>query len=285
MRRTAIMTAVGLLLAMAPTATLATQAGAADTATVTIIDLNTYAADHDNPGYICLDGTKIDGPETDGVFNVTDSSAALTVTPGNHTINFVPESAWAELGCDAPTGVEGTFSVMAGDNVTVGVNDFGPSEDEQGGDLLIVWKNMNDCIEQGHARIGVRNAATTRTEGGLSTVSVKADVDGTATTIAGNLGYGDQSKQEPSAPIGYTGISAVADMGGDELASAGNLGLEVGDGQMLYVYGGGDGNVGVFVAPTMHPGLCDLPSTTTTSTTSTIPPATQAQTVTPKFTG
>lgn len=285
MKRTAIMTVSGLLLAMTPTATLVTQAGAADSAKVTFIHLSTWAAGQDNPMAVCVDGTKIEGPQAEGLFNVTDSSAELVLTPGVHTVAFIQDGYWNGTDCGGEGAIVQSFTVAAGDNVTIGLDEFKPNGDVNDPSYITVWNDMASCIEPGKARIGARSTAVAYTEGGPSPVSVWGEVGGTVTMVAEGLEYGDQAGKMVSAPATYVDLTASADMVDEKLAVAGDVTLQPGTGRMAYVYGGTDGDVGIFVGPVMNPGTCQIPSTTTTSTTSTTLPAVRSQAVTPRFAG
>lgn len=287
MKKTAILSATGLLMATVPTVMVSSQAVAADSAKATIIDLSTYSADEDFPGYLCLDGEKLEGPRSGGMFHVTDSVGPLELTPGSHELAFVQEFAWSdELGCGDEEVLASPFSVDAGDNVTVGVSSFNPVEDSDF-PAVMVWDNMPTCTEPGHARIGVRNAAVAYAEGGWSPLSVAGDVDGENGPIADGLEWGDQSRLDTVAPVEFVDVTVTADYMDDKLVVDGNVSLDPGDGQMLYLYGGFDGDVGIFAGPKMHPGVCGQVSTSiapTTSTTSTIVEQ-QAQRITPRFAG
>ncbi len=71
-----------------------------------------------------------------------------------------------------------------------------------------------------------------------------------------------------------------------KLVVGGDIALEPGEAQMVYVFGGADGEVGMYLTPVMQPGLCDVATTTTTTpSTTTTSQEVRAQVVTPRFAG
>jgi hypothetical protein len=235
-----------------------TPATAGTNASVTFVNAITYDAAVDFPLTLCLDGVVQQADVSTG-----DQVGPIALPPDEYLVEFTQGSD-----CAAPTFAEGAVTIGAGDDVTV-MGWWGP----EGPDVALL-PNESGCLEPGEGRVVLRHAAAT------DDVDLSATpAGGSPTEVMSAVAPGSQAGADLPGGLYESGV--VTDTAsGDVVLDLGMTFLSEGELVVLYLFGGADGDIGVFPGSAAALDPCATPSSSTTTTVPAAQPATQ-----PRFTG
>jgi hypothetical protein len=235
-----------------------TPAKAGGDASVTFVNAITYDAEADFPLTLCLDGVLQQADISTG-----DAFGPIDLPPNDYLVELEQGSD-----CGAPTFVEDVVTIEASGNVTV-MGWWGADGTE-----IALLGAESDCVEPGEGRVVMRHGASTDEVDLFVTPS-----GGSSTEVMSAVEPGGQASADLAAGLYESGV--VSDTAsGDPVIDLGMTVLSEGELVVLYLYGGADGDIGVFPGAAEALELCELPSSTTTATV----PAAQGATQ-PRFTG
>jgi hypothetical protein len=230
----------------------AANAGVAGSGEVTIVHAATFDAGTDFPVTVCVDGEVLIEE-----FNTTDIEGPLTLPAATYNVQiFAPN----QTDCVGDPALAADITVADGDDVTV-MAYWGPE-----GPAVTVLENDTSCVEAGQGRVTARHAA------GAGPVDVTV---GGAAVLSGLAPGGQASLDVPAGA--YPGVEVVLAGTTDVVLDLGTVTAVENVNLVAYVYGGADGDVGVFTDE-IPLETCPEPITPTTAA----PPA---QVATPRITG
>jgi hypothetical protein len=196
-------------------------AGQSEGGQVTIVHAATFDAGTNFPVTVCVDG-EVFLEE----FNTTDIAGPVDLPAANYDVQiFAPPQA----DCDGAADIQGDLGVAPGADLTA-MAYWGPE-----GPALAVLNNDSTCVDPGNGRVTARHAA------GAGPV----DVTVSGAVVLSNLAPGGQASLD--VPAGdYPGVEVVLAGTQDLVLDLGTITVVEGVNLVAYVYGGGDGEVGVF---------------------------------------
>jgi hypothetical protein len=228
-------------------------------ASVTFVNAITFDSESDFPLTVCLDGVA-QGEE----LSTGTALGPVDIAPGEYDVAFVQGGDCS----DEDPFAEGTVTFAPDANVTV--MGFWGSD----GRGVVSLPNDTSCIDSGLSRFTFRHAAATDAVDVTVTPASGAPID-----AATGLEVGQQAITDlPSGD--YTGGAVTATSDGDPIAALGAATLADGESRTAYLFGGADGDIGIFFTPVVQLEVCAAPPSSSTTTTPAVQAATQ-----PKFTG
>jgi hypothetical protein len=261
----------------APSALLATSAGAATTTQVWVTNAYTYAAGNAMDWTLCLDGSPLASLST------TETSGPTTVNTGAHEIE-----AYSALDADCADKPDFTQNIDIPEGAGATIAIWWPYDESA---TVSVFAEDMSCVQSGTGEVTLRNLAAYSSGDGAD-LSATAPGGGTA-TVVNNVGQGEQATD--TSPVGtYTDAAAVVTGTTDQLTEGTIASLDVSETtrKVVYTYGGVDGAIGLFTVD-MPSTACEQPTTSAPGTTAAptttaapgVAPVATAITKQPTFTG
>ena len=259
----------GVLPLIAPTA------GAVDTTQVTIVDGYQYDAQNLMSLTVCLDDTLVQ--QGDAVIN-----PAVTSTPGSHTLSITQDEAACGDDVDWITA-DVTLLDVESQAVVIGWPTY--NQDQTRTLPVTVFADDLSCTPSDQGRLWFRNVNSADAD-----VNFGETTGGDPTALFENVAVDEEASALVASPAYPTTGEAIGWVEGDGIwelwAPVTSYATSPGTVNVIYAYGGNDGDIGL-VNHVLPASVCATPETTTTTvvTPPAIAPAAVAVTTQPTYTG